>query len=110
MAGLKFTERIQPQLNEAGDLELIDGREKAEQHVELKIQDHLYDILSEYDSDDVPLKIEKEIRTIVRNTDYIGSLKIISVQRVFGDGKSNSYQVTGQLTESQNIDFILDNL
>lgn len=110
MAKIEFDENIQPFLSEAGDLSVIEGREAAEQHISLKIQDHLYDVLSQYNADDIEAKIKKEVWTIVRNTDYINSVQNVVVERIADESREGSYSVRAQISEAGNIDFILSNL
>lgn len=110
MAELAFNGSIQPYLDETGDLKTIEGRDAAEQHISLKIQDALYGVLSQYDSDDVAAKINKEVRTIIRNTDYLNSAKRVSVRRISDQRREGSYDVRAQIRGAENIDFIVQNL
>lgn len=110
MAKLAFDEDIQPYLDEAGQLSIIEGRKAAEQHVSLKIQDALYGILSEYNSDDVEAKIRKEVVTIVRETDYLNTVDRVAVRRIRDETKDGSYFVEAQLQEADNISLTLPTL
>jgi hypothetical protein len=110
MAKLEFDENIQPFLTEAGDLGVIEGREAGEQLIELKIQDHLYDVLSQYNSDDIEAKIKKEVFTIARNTDYLNSVKRVNVGRINDETREGSYSVQAELRGADNISFTLSNL
>jgi hypothetical protein len=111
MAKIAFDEDIQPYLSPGGDLALKEGREAGEQLVSLKIQDHLYDVLSQYDSDDIEAKIKKETLTIVRNTDYLNSIDgQVKVRRITDEQKEGSYQVVARIRGAENIDFTLSNL
>jgi hypothetical protein len=110
MPSIAFDENMQPYLNSAGELETVDGRKEMEQHLELKIQDSLNNVISDYRREDITKKIGLEVRRMVRETDYASEIKFINVER-FGESEFDSgYSVEAKLKEAPDLSLTLDNI
>jgi len=105
MKDLDLDGSLQPIWSGTKNYQVTEGKETLQQIVRLKAIKKTYNISSEYQDSLIPQKIEKEIRNIARELDFIDSVADILVER-----EENSYSVDIQLQSNDEFNIDLDSV
>ena len=102
---LRLDKDLQPVWLDTKDYDTVDGREEFEQWIRINSIGRLYGIISEYDSNDIPQKIELELTRLARDSDYIDTVPKIEVNNV-----DAGYEVRVKYSEVDEFELLLDRL
>jgi len=103
---LRLDKDLQPVWKETRDYDTVDGREEFEQWVRINSIGRLYDIIPEYESQDVPQKIELELTRLARESEYLDN----TIPQIEVTNVDEGYKVRVRYSEVDDFELLLDRL
>jgi hypothetical protein len=109
MTDVHLDRLLRPSFKYGKDLKLTDGVAELHQVVRLEAQKRLHGVLDEYNSEDIPHKIELTIRRIARELDFIERVDDVNVvYKQNATEKQTGYEVSIKYQAADNYQFYID--
>jgi len=109
MTDIYLDDRLQPNLKQNNQIELVEGVEEVELQTRLGLLDNLYGIINDYNDESAREKIRLEVSRVAKQNDFVESVENIIIEKEIKDGAS-IFTVRVSLNESEQFETQLSEL
>lgn len=109
MTDIYLDDRLQPNLKQNNQLELVEGVEEVELQTRLALLDNLYGIISSYNEESAREKIRLEVSRVAEQNEFVESVENIIIKKEINDGAA-AFKVKVSLNESEQFETQLSEL